>query len=262
MTRVGSTLGVVCVAMGLVLTLLMDTEAACPPDSVQAGPACIDKYEASAWHVPSTEKALIAKIRNGTVTLADLTSAKAVAAGVVQVGLTPPVDPDDDWTAAGCPVHGTGCLDVYAVSIAGVTPATNVPWPRAAAIARNSGKRLPTNQEWQVAALGTPENASCNIQTHDAGQTAPTGSHPGCVSDVGAFDMVGNVAEWVAEWVPRHTCSNDSISGAGINCFVGDADPSSGPTALIRGLNGVFAVEAQRTTLLAGELIIGFRAAR
>src|SRR5262249_41000155 len=37
------------------------------------------------------------------------------------------------------------------------------------------------------------------------GSTVATGSRSSCVSADGAFDMVGNVWEWVAEWVPRST---------------------------------------------------------
>jgi hypothetical protein len=75
------------------------------------------------WHVPSTERTLIeertliALIQKGTATLADLTSARAIAAGVVQLGLAV-----GELAAAGCPFSGNGCVDVHAVSILGVTP--------------------------------------------------------------------------------------------------------------------------------------------
>src|SRR5262245_54266929 len=51
----------------------------CSPDAVLAGTTCIDKYEASVWFVPKTFTTLIAKIRDGSATLADLTSPRAVA---------------------------------------------------------------------------------------------------------------------------------------------------------------------------------------
>ena len=79
----------------------------CPPDSVQSGNTCIDKYENSVWE--TTNAGLIKKIKKGKATLADLT-----AAGAVQLGLAA-----GDLIAAGCPLDAAGCKDFYAVSIAG-----------------------------------------------------------------------------------------------------------------------------------------------
>ena len=162
--------------------------ADCPADSVKSGTVCMDKYEASMWYVPPTEKTLIGKIKDGKATLEDLTGA-----GAQQVGLA-----SGDFAGTGCndPIAG-GCLNVYAVSIPGVMPASWGTWFQAAAAARNSSKRLATNQEWQVAAFGTPSGAPCNVNSSGP---ALTGSATACLSDVGAFDMVGNVAEMVADW--------------------------------------------------------------
>ncbi len=74
-------------AVGMVLSLglfVTPAAAACPADSVQSGTVCMDKYEASLWYVPPTQRTLISKIQKGTATLANLT-----AAGVIQVGLAP-----------------------------------------------------------------------------------------------------------------------------------------------------------------------------
>jgi hypothetical protein len=183
----------------LVLSLGMVGELAaaeCPADSVLAGTVCIDKYEASLWFVPPAQTNLIKRIQSGTVTLDHLTSPRAVAAGVVQLGFS-----FDDLPAHGCPETGNGCVNVYAVSIPGATPAAFMTWFQAAAAARNALKRLPTNQEWQMAALGTPDiegPSACNIE---GPSLVATGSRSNCVSDVGAFDMVGNLWEWVADWV-------------------------------------------------------------
>ena len=108
----------VVIGMGLWLGLAEQVVAAsCPADSVQSGTVCMDKYEASVWKVPPTQTTLISKIKNSTVKLTDLTSPKAVAAGVVHLGLVL-----GDLAAAGCPVTGNGCVDFYSVSISGVTP--------------------------------------------------------------------------------------------------------------------------------------------
>ncbi len=261
MRRLSGGLGLVLGLLGLMLGLAAPAGAGkCPDGSVESGTVCMDKYEASVWYVPPTQKGLINKIQKGEVKLTDLTSVPAVAAGVVQLGLAP-----GDLAAAGCPDTGNGCVDFYAVSIAGVTPAAFINWFQAAAAARNSGKRLPTNQEWQVAALGTPDGAPCNVSS---GSVANTGSAAGCVSDVGAFDMVGNLGEWVADWVPRSTtCGSWGSFSDDFQCLAGAAttDP---PGALLRGGDfgdgtaaGVFAVAggaAPSRTLTS----LGFRAAR
>lgn len=224
----------------------------CPTDSVRSGTVCIDKYEASMWRTANTS--VIKKIRKGTVALADLT-----AAGATQLGLTA-----GDLAAAGCLDTGNGCVDVYAVSIPGVTPSQFATWFQAAAAARNSYKRLPDNAEWQAAALGTPDGAPCIVS---AGGPGPTGTG-GCVSNVGTFDMVGNIAEWVADWVPRSTTCVSSLLGSfDSNCLAG-ASTTSGPGALVRGGRwddlsdaGVFSIFGDLTPAVA-PLGVGFRCAR
>ncbi len=227
-------------------------DVTCPTSMVRSGSACIDKYEASVWK--TTNAALIAKIKAGTVTLAEL------QAGATQYGLT-----GGDLAANGCPDTGNGCKDFYAVSIAGVTPSAYITWFQAAAAARNSNKRLPTNQEWQVAALGTPDGAPCVVSTGGPGNTGTAG----CVSDVGTYDMVGNVWEWVADWVPFSTAcpgwggfSDDNM------CLSGASTTNTGPAALVRGGSwaygttaGVFAVNGYNYPSDSYSYI-GFRAAR
>jgi formylglycine-generating enzyme required for sulfatase activity len=148
---------------------------------------------------------------------------------------------------------------VFAVSLAGVAPSRLLTWFQAAAACRNARKRLPTNQEWQVAAFGAPDpgdddgTTDCNTTSTTADlpeDPVPTGSRSACVSDVGAFDMVGNLNEWVAEWVPASTV------GPGWGSFSDDfmvlsgaSTTASGPGALVRG--GGFA-----NFLFAGPLAI------
>jgi hypothetical protein len=79
--------------------------------------------------------------------------------------------------------------------------------------------------------------------------------------------MVGNVSEWVADWVPQSTaCGNWGLSDD-IQCLAG-AGVSGAPGALIRGGNlldgagaGVFAVNALNTPFLSHGTV-GFRSAR
>jgi hypothetical protein len=257
--------------LGLAVSAAADET--CPSDSVAVGPACIDRYEASVWEIPNVpaNKSLIRRVKEGRATLATLTQPTAIANGVVQRGVA-----SDDY-GAGCPDTGNGCKDFYAVSIPGVTPSAFLTWFQATAAARNSGKRLPTNQEWQAAALGTPDpgtdngTTACNISTTTFAlpeDPVSTGSRSSCVSDVGVFDMVGNLWEWVADWVPLSLgCPGWGGFSDDLMCLAG-ASTSAGPGALLRGGNfaigsiaGVFAVNGNNTPSNSNNNI-GFRAAR
>ena len=83
------------------------------------GHVCVDKYEESAWE--TIDPATVKKIRKGKIAVvADLTLA-------TQRGATA-----DDY-GSGCPDNGAGCVNLYAVSMAGVTPAryiTQIQLPR------------------------------------------------------------------------------------------------------------------------------------
>ena len=210
--------------------------ASCPPDAVQVGTTCMDKYEASVWRVPAPtgiNQGLVTKIQSGTATAADLAFAGATQLGV---GLT------DDY--APCADSGQNCTnDVYAVSLPAVLPSANITWFQAQAACKNARKRLPSNAEWQAAVMGTPDpgpdNGSTDCRTKD-GFAVATGSRSACVSSDGAFDMVGNLLEWVADWVPRSTvCGTWSagVTPTGDYQCLGGAETTGEPGALLRGGN-------------------------
>jgi len=239
----------------------------CAPDAIVAGSVCLDRYEASVWRVPNpttTNRSLIRKIQLGMVTRANL-----IAGGATWLGATA-----NDY--APCTRNGQTCAnDIYAVSLPSEMPSPNITWFQAQEACANAGKRLPTNSEWQMGANGTPDagpdNGTTDCNTASAGTPTLTGTRAGCVSGRGAFDMVGNLAEWVADWVPVSTdCpswgsfSNDDM------CLSGASETATGPAALIRGgaftdLSGALAGPlAVRGTVLAFRAtnIVGFRCAR
>ena len=237
----------------------------CPPDAVRVGDACIDRYEASTWQIPAGNAALIRRIQLGRVTLADLTNA-----GAVQVSpaftcapvFPPTFDGSGNWTSP-----------LFAVSVAGVQPTGCVTWFQAEQACALSGKRLLSNQEWQRAAAATPDpgtddgGTDCNI----GGLEMPvnTGDRAKCVSRWGAFDMVGNVEEWVADWTAQPTgCTGWGAFSDDAMCLAGASTTATGPGALLRGGSfsgvfveaGVFAVDAANPARAARG--IGFRCGR
>ncbi len=250
--------------------------AACPPDSVQVGSVCVDKYEASVWSIDPANKGLIGKVRQGKAALSHLSEGGAVQRGANA----------DDYDLAGCSDNGNGCTNVYAVSIPGVTPARSITWFQAAAACRNTGKRLLTNAEWQVAAFGTPDPGAagngvttCNTA---APELMPTGSARNCVSDVGVFDMVGNLWEWVADWIQGDTNPWAPVTGGKTNAAYGNdlmsgtnpaqtqGDGQNFPAAIERGGSfnygnhtdaGVFALSAAQSAS-ASFIDLGFRCGR
>jgi hypothetical protein len=206
---------------------------ACPTldpkdEMARVGGVCIDKYEASIWDAP--------------------------VGGHQITGAIP------------CNANGQDCTNIYARSVKGVQPRRNISWFQAQAALANSGKRLPTNAEWQMAVRGTPDGFPCNVSS---GGPVATGSLPNCVSAFGAFDMVGNVWEWVADWVPLSTgCPGWGGFSDDVMCFSGASTVALGPGALNRGgawdtgtNAGPFAVYAA-TYPSDPDTVVGFRGAR
>ena len=238
---------------------------ACAPDAVVAGTVCMDKYEASVWRVPDPflgNKGLVAKIQGGKATAADLANG-----GATQLGIA-----SDDY--APCGDSAQNCAnDIYAVSLPGVPPSRYLTWFQAVAACKNSRKRLPTNAEWQAAVAGTPDPGSDNGTT-DCNSTAAgpalTGARSSCVSTSGAFDMVGNLYEWVAEWMPQSTaCGTWSagVSPTGDQQCLAGAATTGEPGALGRGGSFLYGAATGPLTIAdAGPSAtfndLGFRCAR
>jgi hypothetical protein len=115
----------------------------------------------------------------------------------------------DDYPA-GWPVDGNPpAVELYACSLPGVIPSGHLSWYRARNACQAQGKRLcgrrefsgacHESSEWPYGPLYTP--GICNDALSGAGQVAASGEYAGCASEVQAHDMVGNLSEWVQEWV-------------------------------------------------------------
>src|SRR5262249_28946311 len=130
--------------------------------------------------------------------------------------------------------------DIYAVSLPSVRPSAFITWFQAQAACKNARKRLPLNAEWQEAVMGTPDrvpdNGTTDCNTGSVFTAVNTRSRSSCVSADGAFDMVGNLVEWVADWVPRSTTCGTwgSVSRGDDQCLAGAATGGQ-PGALLRG---------------------------
>ena len=112
-------------------------------------------------------------------------------------------------------------------------PWVNAPFHEALRACAQAGKRLPTNNEWYRASLGTPDAVMdgdatlCALGHTGQASADDTGVHDRCVSSYGVYDMVGNVWEWVDGSVMDGIYDRHELPADG---FVAEVDTDGVPT--------------------------------
>lgn len=134
---------------------------------------------------------------------------------------------------------------------AGDVPVTQIAFEDAQAYARWVGGRLPTEAEWEFAALGGDENTGFGtdapreantwqgvfplVNTADDGFAgiAPVGCF--AANPFGLHDMLGNVWEWTADWyAPTHVSDQENPIGPAVTESRDPANPGV-PSRVIKG---------------------------
>ncbi len=101
----------------------------------------------------------------------------------------------------------------------GLSPWRFVSYTEAAQLCARVGKRLPTNKEWYLAALGTTDVSRCTLQA-DLPILAIAND---CSTAAGVYNLVGNVWEWVSDTVTDGKIFGRALPTSGYITLVDEA---------------------------------------
>jgi len=148
-------------------------------------------------------------------------------------------------------------------------PMNEMTWYGARAFCEWRGARLPTEAEWEKAARGTDgrlfpwgEKATCeNANYYGCNyDLVPVDSYPESISPYGAYNMAGNIMEWVNDWYgDGYYASSPEVNPQG---------PDSGTHKIFRGGSYINGAHHIRTTYRWPKLPVltyvatGFRCAK
>ena len=203
-----------------------------PPKPIQVGEGSMLKVPGGTFQMGSTDgdedekpilSVTVAPFELDYTEVTTAAFAKCVEAGKCTA---PDTGMYCNWKKAGNEAHPINCVD----------------WKQAGDYCAFAGKRLPSEEEWELAARGTdgrkfpwkdgvPADQVCwNGDGNDRGRgnrqgTCPVASYPAGASPFGALDMAGNVWEWTSSaYCPygQKDCGTDKrvIRGGGWNNLV------------------------------------------
>ncbi len=128
-------------------------------------------------------------------------------------------------------------INYYDASEYATFPVVYASWDVAASYCRWAGRTLPTEAQWEKAARGTDgriypwgnQAPTCRLANFGncVADTNAVGNYPKGVSPYGAYDMAGNVYEWVADWYGEGYYSQSPSANP--------TGPSSGDSRVVRG---------------------------
>jgi formylglycine-generating enzyme required for sulfatase activity len=179
-------------------------------------------------------------------------------AACVQVGVCQ--SPKDSRSMSRSSYYGNPQYEDY--------PVIHVDWNMAEAYCEWRGARLPSEAEWEKAARGTDgrtypwgEGVDCSYANHGGGNnmcvgdTSPVGSYESGRSFYGAYDMAGNVWEWVSSLYEPYPYNPDD----------GREDLSASGSRVMRGGSWHGSELHLRTACRSSVeplILVGFRCAR